>query len=96
MSKKPKNPVENTGEKRVHIEEFIGGGGGVSAKINLSDPESIRREMSAVYRLARANKIDPSDATKLVYMLAQIGKLYEIQVIEKRLQMLEDNQRVTR
>ncbi|MFN8696744.1 MAG: hypothetical protein ACK5XE_10555 [Burkholderiales bacterium] len=65
------------------------------SKLNLSSPEYIRREMARVYREARGNKIDAADATKLIYMLTQIAKAYELGVIEQRLQTLE-NQRGNR
>ena len=92
MSKKPKNPVENTEQNRALIGEYLPV---PPSKVNLANPESIRQEMARVYREARGNKLDPADATKLVYMLSQIGKMYEATVIEARLQLLED-QRTTR
>ena len=93
MSKKPKNPVEKTEDSRASacIGEYLP----APSKVNLANPESIRQEMARVYREARGGKLDPADATKLVYMLSQIGKLYELSVIEHRLQLLED-QRNTR
>ena len=90
MNKKPKNPVENTGESRALIGEYLPV---PPSKVNLANPESIRQEMARVYREARGNKLDPADATKLVYMLSQIGKLWELSELEHRLQLLEDNQR---
>jgi predicted nucleic acid-binding protein len=58
-------------------------------RINLSTSEDIRREMAKVYRETRCNKILPSNGTKLVYMLVNILKAYEITEIEKRLTDLE-------
>lgn len=58
-------------------------------RINLSTSEDIRREMAKVYRETRSNKIIPSNGTKLVYMLINILKAYEITEIEKRLTELE-------
>jgi predicted nucleic acid-binding protein len=58
-------------------------------RINLSTSEDIRREMAKVYRETRANKILPSNGTKLVYMLTNILKAYESTQIEKRLSELE-------
>lgn len=93
MNKKPKNPVEKTEDSRASacIGEYLP----APSKVSLANPESIRQEMARVYREARGGKLDPADATKLVYMLSQIGKLYELTVIEARLQLLED-QRATR
>ena len=58
-------------------------------RINLSTSEDIRREMAKVYRETRCNKIIPSNGTKLVYMLINILKAYEVTEIEKRLTDLE-------
>ena len=58
-------------------------------RINLATSEDIRREMAKVYRETRCNKIMPSNGTKLVYMLINILKAYEVTEIEKRLTELE-------
>lgn len=58
-------------------------------RINLSTSEDIRREMAKVYRETRCKKILPSNGTKLVYMLINILKAYEVTEIEKRLTDLE-------
>jgi len=47
-------------------------------RINLATSEDIRREMAKVYRETRCNKIMPSNGTKLVYMLINILKAYEV------------------
>lgn len=60
-----------------------------TTRINLSTSEDIRREMAKVYRETRCNKIIPSNGTKLVYMLINILKAYEVTEIEKRLTDLE-------
>jgi hypothetical protein len=61
-------------------------------RINLSNSEDVRREMAKVYREARQMKIATSDGTKLVFILCQILKAYEIYLIEERIKALEDNQ----
>ena len=58
-------------------------------RINLSTSEDIRREMAKVYRETRFNKILPNNGSKLVYMLINILKAYEVTKIEKRLVDLE-------
>ena len=58
-------------------------------RINLSTSDDIRREMARVYRETRFNKIMPTNGTKLVYMLINILKAYEVTEIEKRLVDLE-------
>ena len=91
MSKKPKEiSAEKTEESRAVVGEYLPV---TPSKVNLANPESIRQEMARVYREARGNKLDAADATKLIYMLSQIAKAYELGVIEQRLQLLEDNQR---
>lgn len=59
-------------------------------RINLSTAEDIRREMSRVYREARSNELDTREACRLVYVLGQIAKAYEIEIIENRLAALEE------
>ena len=58
-------------------------------RINLATSEDIRREMAKVYRETRSNKILPNNGTKLVYMLINILKAYEVSEIEKRITDLE-------
>jgi hypothetical protein len=58
-------------------------------RINLSTSEDIRREMAKVYRETRFNIIIPNNGSKLVYMLINILKAYEVTEIEKRLVDLE-------
>ena len=58
-------------------------------RINLSTSEDIRREMARVYRETRFNKILTNNGTKLVYMLINILKAYEVTEMEKRLVELE-------
>lgn len=58
-------------------------------RINLSNLQSIRREMAAVYRDMRSGRLDTQDGSRLVYSLGQIGKLIEVEVLERRLSELE-------
>lgn len=82
--------TEEVAESRAVAGEFIPS---TPTKINLANPEDIRREMSRVYREARAKTLDPGDAARFIYMLSQIAKAYELGIIEHRLQLLEDHQR---
>ena len=58
-------------------------------KIKLSSIEDVRREMATIYREARAGKLDISDAGRLAYILTGVGKLVEVEQVEKRLIELE-------
>lgn len=49
----------------------------------------VRREMARIYREAESGKRDTAEATKLVYILGQIGKALELAEIEARLKALE-------
>lgn len=51
-----------------------------------------KREMARVYRDSRTGRIDIQDGTRLVYMLAQIGKLIEVSELENRIELLEKAQ----
>ena len=72
--------------KDVELASFDGSG---TPRINLATSEDIRREMGRVYRETRCNKILPTNGTKLVYMLINILKAYEVSEIEQRLADLE-------
>jgi hypothetical protein len=58
-------------------------------KIKLSSIEDVRREMATIYREARAGRVDISDAGRFAYILTGIGKLVEIEQVERRLIELE-------
>jgi hypothetical protein len=55
----------------------------------LADLDSVRREMSRVYRECRRKKIRPEDGSRFVFMLGQIAKVLEVVQIERRLDALE-------
>jgi hypothetical protein len=58
-------------------------------KAQLNTLEGVRREMSRVYRDAEAGERDSAEASKLVYILGQIGRVLEVVEIETRLRALE-------
>ena len=57
--------------------------------IHLKTADDVRLEMAKVYREMRQCKIESGEGTKLVYVLAQIGKVIELVEIEKRIALLE-------
>ena len=61
-------------------------------RLNLSTSEDVRREMAKVYREARSRQIEPSEATKLVFILTQILRAHEQVVLEGRIAELEQRQ----
>jgi hypothetical protein len=63
-----------------------------SPRLNLSTSEDVRREMAKVYREARSRQIEPSEATKLVFILTQILRAHEQVVLEGRIANLEQRQ----
>lgn len=58
-------------------------------RFELNTLRGIRRELSAVYRLARIGELPLPDACKLGYLLVSLGKLSESELIENRLSRLE-------
>ena len=62
-------------------------------KIKLSSVEDVRREMATIYREARTGRLDISEAGRLAYILTGIGKLIEVESIEKRLTALENHEK---
>lgn len=61
-----------------------------SPKLNLHDLEAVRREMARVYRDMRGGTIDTQDGTRLVYVLGEMRKLFELLELERRIQALEE------
>ena len=59
-------------------------------KAQLNCIEGVRREMARIYREAEVGKRDTAEASKLTFMLGQIGKILELTQIERRLDALED------
>ena len=58
-------------------------------EIHLKSVDNVRVEMAKVYRDMRRGVVDTGDGTKLVYVLAQIGKMIELHDLEVRLELLE-------
>ena len=59
------------------------------SRIDLKSIDDIRLEMARVYREMRSKTIETQDGTRLVYVLAAMGKLIELHEIEQRLSVLE-------
>ena len=59
------------------------------AKIDLKSIDDVRLEMARVYREMRGDVIETQKGTRLVYVLAAIGKLIELHELEQRIQKLE-------
>lgn len=59
-------------------------------KAQLNSLQGVRTEMARVYRDAESGKRDSAEASKLVYILSQIGRVLEVVEIETRLRLLED------
>lgn len=57
--------------------------------IHLKTADDVRLEMAKVYRSAKANELDVADATKLVYILSQVGKMIETHDIQTRVEAVE-------
>lgn len=72
--------LDSTGER----------GNAPTPKIDLRNAEAMRREMAAVYRDARAKRIDVQDGTRLIYMLNALRQAYETDVLQKRIEKLEE------
>jgi hypothetical protein len=58
--------------------------------IHLKTIDDVRLEMAKVYRDMKLQKIPTQDGTRLVYVLAQIGKMIELHDLEKRVNLLEE------
>ena len=58
-------------------------------KPQLTTLDGVRVEMARIYREAESGQRDTAEASKLTYILGQIGKVLEIVEIEVRLKALE-------
>ncbi len=58
-------------------------------RLNLSSIDDVRREMARVYRDTRGGNLPSSEATRLVYILSQMLKAYELYVLEERVATVE-------
>lgn len=61
----------------------------ISRPIELHHAKAIRLELSKVYRDMRLGAIDPSDGTKLAYVLDMLRKSHETAVLQERIELLE-------
>ena len=58
-------------------------------RLNLNNLDSVRREMSRVYRDMRGGTIAAQDGTRLVYVLSELRKIFEVCELERRIDRLE-------
>jgi len=57
--------------------------------IHLKTLHDVRIEMAQVYRAMKLGKVSAQDGTRLVYVLAQIGRVIESQMTEERVDAVE-------
>ena len=60
-----------------------------TSRVRLGCVGDTRRELSKVYREARAGQLDMAKACKLTYILVSIGKLIADETLEARITALE-------
>ena len=58
-------------------------------RLNLNDLDGVRREMAKVYKDMRGGVIPSQDGTRLVYVLGELRKMFEVCELEKRIEALE-------
>jgi hypothetical protein len=82
-------------EKRNLVARSDQSGQGVvllpAPQIRLNDLEAVRREMARVYREARGGMINSQDASRFVYILGELRKLFEATDLERRIKTLESS-----
>ena len=65
---------------------------GTPSRVRLGTIKHIKDEMARVYREARMGLLKTSEATRLIYILAQMSTLIRDHEIEKRVELLERQQ----
>lgn len=58
-------------------------------RMNLNNVDGVRREMSRVYRDMRSGSIATQDGTRLIYVLSELRKMFEVCDLERRIELLE-------
>ena len=58
-------------------------------KVRLHTVDDLRLEMGKVYNDMRCGRLESGEGTKLAYVLGQMVKVFELAVIEKRIEALE-------
>ncbi|HML80166.1 MAG TPA: hypothetical protein PKE37_00185 [Thiomonas arsenitoxydans] len=58
-------------------------------KVRLHTVDDLRLEMGRVYNDMRSGRLESAEGTKLAYVLGQMVKVFELAVIEKRIEALE-------
>lgn len=61
----------------------------VQVRVKLNTVADVQRELSKLYRLARAKKLDVSEASKLSNILVMIARIMETGDLEARIEALE-------
>ena len=60
-------------------------------RLNLNDLDGVRREMARVYRDMRQGSVATQDGARLVYVLGELRKMFEITELERRLAAIENH-----
>ena len=55
----------------------------MSGETRLDKLSNVRLEMARLYRKAKTKKLDPAEASKLVYILREIRTTLEAEVVER-------------
>lgn len=58
-------------------------------RVKLFSVQDVQKELSKLYRLARAKKLDTSEASKLANILMLIARIMETSDLEERIARLE-------
>ena len=58
-------------------------------RVPLDSLEHVRHEMSRVYRAMRFGEVQTQDGSRLIFALGAIGKILEVESLEKRIEQLE-------
>ncbi len=83
-------PIENASvNQRQVVEKETFRSPPTPPTIHLRTMHDVRIEMAKVYREMKLGKVPAQDGTRLVYVLSQIGRAIESQVVEARIDAIE-------
>ena len=91
------SPIANLTTISLQAKIAAADDGDPTPRMNLHNIDGVRREMSRVYRDMRGGVIATQDGTRLVYVLSELRKMFEVCELEKRIERMESHpQLVTR
>lgn len=86
----PAKPKKAGTKEPLTVDAATGLADPTPAPVDLARIVDVRREMARIYRGMKAGEIEANTGSKLVWVLAQIGSMIELEEFERRIAELEE------